>query len=68
VAEYVMLCDRVIVFHRGRAVDELTGDAIQHNTLLTLINGGRLTPPADDHGPASDSTDRLKIPGSSIDS
>ena len=41
-SEYVRLCDRVIVFYRGRTCGELAGSEISTHRLLEAINTGRL--------------------------
>jgi ribose transport system ATP-binding protein len=38
--ELIGLCDRIIVFYRGRLAGELRGDAINEHDLLHLINTG----------------------------
>lgn len=43
--EYSMLCDRVVVLYRGRAVAEVTGEAINDHNLLTLVSSGNSDPP-----------------------
>ena len=39
-AELVELCDRVVVFQRGRVVDTLTGDRLDQRSLSTAMNAG----------------------------
>jgi ABC-type sugar transport system ATPase subunit len=40
--EFVHLCDRVIVFYRGRMVGELQADDLSTQKLLEAINTGTL--------------------------
>ncbi len=42
-AELVDCCDRVLVFQRGRIVDELTGDQITEHQLSLSMNAGFVT-------------------------
>jgi ABC-type sugar transport system ATPase subunit len=43
--EYARLCDRVLVFYRGRVRGELVGAAITDHALLEAINTGVVTSP-----------------------
>ena len=43
-AEYAYVCQRVLVFYRGRLTSELRGDEIDEHNLLTAINTGSSTP------------------------
>jgi ABC-type sugar transport system ATPase subunit len=38
--EYQYLCDRVVIFHRGASIGELTGAEIGEHAILTAINTG----------------------------
>jgi ribose transport system ATP-binding protein len=42
-AELVELCDRVVVFQRGRVVAELAGERLDQRTLSTAMNAGFAT-------------------------
>jgi ABC-type sugar transport system ATPase subunit len=42
-AELVELCHRVVVFQRGRVVDELDGERLDERTLSTAMNAGFVT-------------------------
>jgi ribose transport system ATP-binding protein len=44
--EIVNLCDRAIVFYRGRIAAQLTRDALSSENLLTSVLGGTLRPVA----------------------
>ena len=44
--EYAQLCDRVLVFYRGRIVGELRGEQTTDHALLEAINTGVVPPPA----------------------
>jgi len=48
--EYALLCDRVVVFHRGRVRGELAGHAADEHRLLEAINTGAVPGAA---GPAA---------------
>ena len=39
-AELVELCDRVLVFQRGRLVDSLSGERLDQRSLSTAMNAG----------------------------
>ncbi|GAA3885787.1 sugar ABC transporter ATP-binding protein [Saccharothrix violaceirubra] len=41
--ELAAICDRVLVFHRGRLCAELAGDSIDQHTLLHTMNTGTTT-------------------------
>jgi ribose transport system ATP-binding protein len=53
--EFAHLCDRVIVFYRGRAVGEITRDALTTQHLLEAINTGVITPVVNDETRRDDS-------------
>jgi ABC-type sugar transport system ATPase subunit len=40
--EYPLICDRVLVFFRGRVAGELKGDAVTEQNIMTLAAGGEL--------------------------
>jgi ABC-type sugar transport system ATPase subunit len=44
-AELVELCHRVVVFQRGRVVDELAGERLDERALSTAMNAGFATAP-----------------------
>ena len=44
--EYAEVCDRVLVFYRGRIVAELNGDEITEHALLQAANVGQINPGA----------------------
>jgi ribose transport system ATP-binding protein len=43
-SELIGLCDRILVFYRGRIVGEVAGSDIDNHTLLHLINTGEKPP------------------------
>jgi ABC-type sugar transport system ATPase subunit len=42
--ELIGLCDRILVFYRGRLVGDLVGDGLDSRTLLHAINTGEVAP------------------------
>ena len=43
--ELIGLCDRILVFYRGRLAGELAGQQVDSHALLHLINTGEARPP-----------------------
>ncbi|MCA3435820.1 MAG: sugar ABC transporter ATP-binding protein [Rhodobacter sp.] len=41
--EYLVVCDRVLVFFQGRVVGELAGDSLTEGNIMTLAAGGDLS-------------------------
>jgi ABC-type sugar transport system ATPase subunit len=41
--EYLVVCDRVLVFSQGRVVGELAKDSLTEGNIMTLAAGGDLT-------------------------
>jgi ABC-type sugar transport system ATPase subunit len=40
--EYIVVCDRVLVFSGGRVVGELSGERLTEGNIMTLAAGGEL--------------------------
>jgi ABC-type sugar transport system ATPase subunit len=49
--EFVLLCERVVVFFEGRVCGELAGPALSEHSLLEAINTGVVGEPADSRRP-----------------
>jgi ABC-type sugar transport system ATPase subunit len=43
-AGLIDLCDRVLVFQRGRITDELSGEALSEQALSLAVNAGFAAP------------------------
>jgi ribose transport system ATP-binding protein len=40
--ELASICERVVIFYRGRVTGELSGDGIDQNAVLEAINTGQV--------------------------